>query len=169
MTASPYRVATRILKAVIDVGSSRESEVELYLANVSEAHGGPETVGEALNRQRAFLPLKDGDSGDNYLLRRASIRSVRVKRKDSHHVEPGGDRESESETDRDRNALGFVDDVRLELTGGGFLEGTLVTVMPPSKSRLSDFFNSNETSFVPLFVDEHVVYVNKEWVATIRW
>jgi hypothetical protein len=149
-------------------------DVELHLAMLSEAHLGPETLSEALNRERAFVPVKDCSDESHFLVRRSSIRSVRIRGgsladDERHPSERDAFAEPERLRELQRGGLGFVDVVLVELSGGGTVEGTLVTVMPPSSSRLSDYFNTNEATFFPVFEGDDIVYVNKDWIATVKW
>ena len=64
-------------------------------------------------------------------------------------------------------SLASVDLVRLELDGGAIIEGTLATVLPPGKSRLSDYFNVSKVMFVALAVDEGVIYVNRDFISIV--
>jgi hypothetical protein len=128
----------------------------LFLATVSETHYGPETVEEALNHERDFLPVRARETEQTFLVRRRAIRTVTV-----------GEDEPEAEFHQD--GLAAVDLVRIELEGGEIVEGTLATVQPPEKPRLSDFFNYNKATFIPLAVDDGVTYVNRDFISIVSW
>lgn len=66
-----YRVPTRAVEAEIEIEGGRREEVTFYLTNVAETHEGAETMAEALNRPRQFVPdpLDHADfeeTGDGY-------------------------------------------------------------------------------------------------------
>ena len=60
-----------------------------------------------------------------------------------------------------------MDLVRLELTGGETIEGTLATVLSPQEPRLSDYFNSGAADFIPLAVAEGVTFVNRGFISIV--
>ena len=151
---SPYRTPTRPLDVRISIEGGRTEEVTLYLALVSETHAGAETLDEALNRDRDFIPVRSKESGETYLVRRGALRSVTV-----------GDGEPDVLPHEESPVC--VDLVRLELEGGESLEGTLATVLPPDKPRLSDYFNTRESMFVPLAVEEGVTFVNRDYISVV--
>ena len=151
---SPYRTPTRAVDIELSITGGRTQEVTLYLSMLSETHPGAETVDEALNRGRDFLPVRTRETDQTLLVRRGAIRTVTI-----------GD--DEDDVLPHEESLASVDLVRLELDGGEFIEGTLATVLPPARSRLSDYFNFSKVTFVPLAVDEGVIYVNRDFVSIV--
>ena len=124
------------------------------MLTLSETHTGAETVEEALNRGRHFLPVRTRETDQTLLVRRGAIRTVTI-------------RDDEGDVLPHEESLASVDLVRLELDGGEIIEGTLATVLPPERSRLSDYFNFSKVTFVPLAVDEGVVYVNRNFISIV--
>ena len=153
---SPYCTPTRAVDVELGVTGGRTHEVTLYLSTISKTHAGPETVEEALNHDRDFLPVRTREAEQTFLVRRSAIRTVTIG-DDEHDVLPH------------EESLASVDLVRLELDGGEIVEGTLATVLPPERPRLSDFFNDSKATFVPLAVDEGVTYVNRNFVSIVWW
>jgi len=151
---SPYRTPTRAVDVRISLVGGRCEEVTLYLALLAETHAGPETLDEALNRDRDFIPVSSKEMEHAFLVRRGAVRTVSIP--DGH---PEILHHEESPT--------CVDIVRLELEGGETLEGTLATVLPPERPRLSDYFNSGETKFIPLAVEEGVTFVNRDFISVV--
>ena len=153
---SPYRTPTRAVDVTLSItgGRTEDVEVTLYLLTLSETHTGAETVEEALNRGRHFLPVRTRETDQTLLVRRGAIRTVTI-------------RDDEGDVLPHEESLASVDLVRLELDGGEIIEGTLATVLPPERSRLSDYFNFSKVTFVPLAVDEGVVYVNRNFISIV--
>ncbi len=151
---SPYRTPTRAVDVELSIAGGRTEEVTLYLSTLSETHAGPETVEEVLNRGRHFLPVRARETDQTFLVRRSAIRTVTVG-DDERDVLPH------------EESLASVDLVRLELDGGETIEGTLATVLPPERSRLSDYFNFSQVTFVPLAVDDGVTYVNRDFISIV--
>jgi hypothetical protein len=149
-----YRVPTRAVDAEIEIEGGRLEEVTFFLAAAAETHEGPETMGEALNRRRKFVPVRARGTGALLLLRRSAIVTVRVGEEEGPDPVPGVE-----------GLTSFIDFVRLELHGGERLEGAVATRLPPENARMSDYFNLDDLDFAPLQVGEGgVVYVNKEFI-----
>lgn len=153
---STCRTPTRAVEAELSITGGRTEEVTLFLSTLSETHDGPETMEEALNHDRDFVPVRARDTEQTFLVRRSAIRTVTI-----------GD--DEPEVIAHEQSLAAVDLVRLELDGGEMIEGTLATVSPPEKSRLSDFFNYSKAMFVPVAVDDGVTYVNRNSISIVSW
>jgi hypothetical protein len=109
---------------------------------------------EFLNHPRPFLPVRSKKNGQSYLLNRESIQQVDVDRSAPilFHIE--------------EKIATNVELVRLELTDGSALEGTLCFAPHPDQARLSDYFN-HEATFVPVEIGTGVTYVNKRYIALI--
>lgn len=153
---SPYRIPTRAVDVELSIAGGRTEEVTLYLSTLSKTHAGPETVEETLNRGRDFLPVRIRETDQTVLVRRGAILTVTVGNDEGDVAPP-------------EETLASVDLVRLELDGGETIEGTLATVSPSERPRLSDYFNFSKVKFVPLAVDEGVIYVNREFIAIVRF
>lgn len=150
---SPYRTPTRAVPVELSIEGGRVEEVTLYLSTLAETHAGPETVEDALNRARDFIPVRGRETEQIFLVRRSAIRIVSVADRD--------------DSQRHEESPVYVDLVRVELDGGESIEGTLATILPPDRPRLSDYFNLIEETFVPISVDEGVRYVNKHFVSIV--
>ena len=151
--SATYRVATRAVEVEIEIEGGRREEVTFYLLNVAETHEGPETMAEALNRPRQFVPVRSRATSELFLVRRSAIVTVRV-----------GQEELPNRFQSVECLVSFIDFVRLGLHGGELLEGAVATLLPPGNSRMSDYFNLDNAGFAPLQVGESVVYVNEEFI-----
>ncbi len=152
-SSATFRVPTRAVEAEIEIEGGRREEVTFYLADAAETHEGGETLAEALNRRRKFVPVRSRATAELLLVRRSAMITVRV-------AEEEGDRSSRSV----EGLVSFIDFVRLELHGGEVLEGAVATMLPPESPRMSDYFNLDDADFAPLRQGESVVYVNKEFI-----
>ena len=148
------RTPTRAVDAQLTIGGGRREAVTLYLSTLSQTHDGPEMMEETLNRPRAFVPVRSRETEQTFLVRRSAIRMVEV----------GSD---DPDVTRSEASPSFVDLVRIQLDGGEEVEGTLTTILPPDKARLSDFFNTTDTLFIALAVEDGVIYVNRDYISIV--
>jgi hypothetical protein len=151
---SAYRALTHPVEARIRLATGKVEEGILFLGSRSASHSGPETLDEFLNHPRSFVPVRSKRTGQSYLLNRESIERVEVDRSAPilFHIE--------------EKIATNVELVRLELTDGSVLEGTLCFAPHPDQPRLSDYFN-HDPIFVPLEIGTGVTYVNKRYIALI--
>ena len=77
---SPYRAPTRAVDVALSIAGGRTEDVEvtLYLSTLAETHAGAETMEEALNRDRDFLPARTRETDQTLLVRRRAIRTVTI-------------------------------------------------------------------------------------------
>jgi hypothetical protein len=155
--AVTYRVPTHAVEAEIEIEGGRREEVTFYLANVAQTHEGSETMGEALNRRRKFVPVRSRATSEIVLVRRSAIVTVRVALVERPHLGQAVE-----------GLTSFIDFVRLELHGGEMLEGAVATRLPPENARMSDYFNLDAADFAPVSVGESIVYVNKEFINVVH-
>ena len=78
VSESPYRTPTRAFVVEIGLDGDRCENVTLFLSTLSETHAGPETLDEALNHERDFLPVRSNETEQTLLIRRRAIRTVTV-------------------------------------------------------------------------------------------
>jgi hypothetical protein len=145
------------MEAEIEIEGGRREDVTFYLADSAETHEGAETMAEALNRPRKFVPVRSRATSELFLVRRSAIVTVRVARAERPHL-----------VQTVEGLTSFIDFVRLELHGGEVLEGAVATLLPPENARMSDYFNLDSADFAPLSVGESVVYVNKEFINVVH-
>jgi hypothetical protein len=151
---TPYEALTHPVDACIRLATGKVEEGVLFLSSRSASHAGPETLDEFLNHQRSFLPVRSKKTGRSHLVNRESIQRVEV------------DGSAPILFRIEEKVATNVELVRLELTDGSVLEGTLCFAPHPDQARLSDYFN-NEAAFVPVEIGTGVTYVNKRYIALI--
>ncbi len=155
--SATYRIPTRAVDAEIEIEGGRREDVTFYLADVAKTHEGAETLADALNRPRKFVPVRSRATSKLLFVRRSSIVTVRVSQAEPGHL-----------AQTVEGLTSFIDFVRLELHGGEVLEGAVATLLPPENARMSDYFNLDAADFAPLSVGESVVYVNKEFINVVH-
>ena len=153
---SPYEALTHPVEARVALSTGQVEEVILFLGSRAPSHAGPETLDEFLNHERPFLPVKSKTTEQSFLVNRQLVQRVEVDESAPvlFHIEG--------------KLATSIDLIRLELTDGEVLEGTLCSAQPPERPRLSDYFNQDPL-FVPLEIGSGVTYVNKRYVAVVRF
>ncbi len=152
---SEFRVPVHPVKARLLLGGGRSEDVTLFLGAQSRTRRGPESLDEFLNHPRMFLPVTSCAKGESVLINRLSILGVEVSAD-----APVLFRMEEIP------AVHF-DLVRIEMEDGNSLEGTLPSIVPSNKPRLSDYFNSESQCFIPLEVGGGVTYLNKHRLVVV--
>ncbi len=155
--SATYRIPTRAVDAEIEIEGGRREDVIFYLADVAETHEGAETMADALNGPRKFVPVRSRATSELILVRRSAIVTVRVAQVERPHL-----------VETVEGLTSFIDFVRLELHGGEVLEGAVATLLPPENARMSDYFNLDAAVFAPISVGESVIYVNKEFINVVH-
>lgn len=139
--------ATRPTKIILSTG--REIRGDVFVGLYDLHHSGPQRVGELLNENTAFLPVKT-DKGV-VLVNRAHIVSAALP----------ADREHD-----DLVRLGKRYEVRVT-TIGGDLRGAVFVNLPDVAIRVADYFNQ-PLRFLPLFRARTVTYLNREFILVVR-
>lgn len=129
-------------------GSELESEVFLSLY---EAHRqGSQKVGELLNGEDAFLPVKT-DDGTVHLNVSNIVKAITSEDAERH----------------DLMMLGKKYAVRITTLHGETIEGDIFVDLPLDRSRVSDYLNRPER-FFRVFVPGHIVYVGARFILEVR-
>ncbi len=139
--------ATRPAKIVLSTGRGIRGDV--FVGLYDPHHLGPQRVGELLNEDLAFLPVKT-DKGV-VLVNRAHIVSAALP----------ADREED-----DLVRLGKRYEVRVTTTAGD-LRGAVFVNLPEVATRVADYFNQ-PLRFLPIFQARTVIYLNREFILLVR-
>ncbi len=153
-SAALYRLPTRPVEARLILSNGKQEEVTLFLATVTEPRRAPESLDAFLSGSRRFIPVESKNNGKRLLVNLDSLQRIEV----------GDDAPILLRTDA--NSAPCVDLIRIEMMDDVVLEGTLASILPPERKRMSDFFNMEET-FIALEVEEGVTYVNKRYIAKV--
>lgn len=118
----------------------------LHLLPVASSHSGPETPGDLLNRTEQFFPLTD-ESGDTVFLAKEQTLVVTVAPTLSIH-----------DPDRFNAARNIA--LSLEMVDGSAFTGTVVSELPPDRTRALDYLN-HAAGFFALLSPGEIRYVNR--------
>lgn len=144
------RIETATRAALLVLSNGRQLAGELFLQLVSPHHGGAQRVGELLNGEEPFIPLRH--EGTISLVNLGQVVSVQV------------DREQELDP---LLLLGTHHQVVFE-TVLGHRFGTEVHVnLPGSRGRVKDFLN-DPARFVPCLLPDQVLYLNPRFLLTVE-
>jgi hypothetical protein len=143
----------RIQKATrpttIVLSSGREIRGDVFVGLYDPHHLGPQRVGELLNEPLAFIPVRTNRGV--LLVNRSHIVSATLP----------ADRESD-----ELLKLGKRYTVRVT-TANGDLRGAIFVNLPEVATRVADYFNQS-LRFFPLYQARTVVYVNREFILSVR-
>lgn len=147
-----YRVPRRELDVRILLDDGRTLDGLLF-ASRTGVLGGPEDALHFLNTDSEdFIPLVCGK--DSFLLNKAGIIWVQLTGESADEI---------AVTSRGGRPV----PVRLTLTGGLSVVGTLSIVMPVERNRVVDYMNA-AGRFVPLFGDGVATLVQRGFVVSVR-
>lgn len=133
-------------------GSTRS--VLVFLAESAARHSGPERLSDLLEGESEFIPAVEASTDAVIVLNCTSVVVARV----ASSVE--GDAAAEGTTPTEH-------EVEITLVGGAKLRGFVSYVMPPDRSRLTDFLNA-EPRFIKLIEPEAIALVNKQHVTLVE-
>lgn len=148
---SDWGTTTRV-PAVVTLRSGDALPGHLHVLDDFHAGGGPETPLEMLNRPDGFFPLTL-DDGTAFFVSKAQVATVVV--------------EWPQEGDAVPETLGRKVALRVALSTGEEIEGEVVILAPPGRSRALDYLNQME----PFFQLETVRgprLVNRDFVQVVR-
>lgn len=128
--------------------------VLVFLAEFAARHSGPERLSDLLDGESEFIPSVEASTDAVFFLNRASVAVARMA-------------SSVEADDEGQHTIRTEHDVEITLVGGAKLRGLVAYVMPPERSRLTDYLNS-EPRFIELIEQEGVALVNKQHIALIE-
>jgi len=123
--------------------------VEIYLAEQRAHDPRPDDVADLFDEPTPFLPARDVGEGEVVVLRKEAVAwiALPVRRDDDELYEARRD-------------------VRVELRGGGGLDGELLYSPPEGRSRVVDHLNG-AGRFVRLFSGDRVYLVNTAYIVRV--
>ena len=147
-----YRIPRREVPVRILLDDGRNLDGVLFTAEATPG-ARPEGLLRHLNdASEEFLPLRCGD--DSFLLNKAGI--VWVVISGPHAAEVASE-----------DGSGRAAPVRLSLTGGLGVVGTLSILMPPERNRVLDYLNA-AGRFIPVLGEGIVTLVQRGFVVSVR-
>lgn len=138
------------LKAEVQATGGRSFSGFLHLLPFASIHLGPETPEDVLNRDEAFFALTD-EQEHTIFLAKAQVLSVAI----DHPLR-----------DPDRFHAARTIELKIELSDGSEYTGTVLSELPPTRTRAIDFLNHG-TGFFALYVADMARYINRAHVRTV--
>lgn len=123
-----------------------------FLSGTSQAHTGPERVGELLNLERGFFPFES--RGETALINRAHVLKVALP---AQMIEPQLDAGYDVATRRR---------VKVLLTTGEAIVGDVVVFRPPGHDRLSDYAHLDD-QFRYVELDDRTLLINSAHIVAL--
>lgn len=147
-----FRVPRRLVHVRVLLDDGRTLDGRLFTA-VTGPDGGPERLIDHLNDPgEDFIPFALGD--DRVLIGKAGIVYVQLP-------------ERSDETDGVQSELARRAAIRLTLTGGISLLGSVLIDMPVERSRVVDYLNA-APRFVPLHGEGQITLVQRNHIVSVR-
>lgn len=150
---SEFRVEKRREAAELTLSTGTSVAGYFFLAGSSHFHSGPERVGDVLNQEAAFFPFEAGD-GATSLYSRAQVLMVSLP---TPVIEAQLDAGYDIATRRT---------VRVLLTNGETVLGSIVVYRPPGRDRLSDYAAIDE-HFRYLELPDRTVLINSAHIVAL--
>jgi len=144
------RLATVTRSVLLVLSNGRQQPGDLFLQLVSPHHGGLQRVGELLNGDDRFLPLRSAE--DVSLVNLEQVVSVQVDR--DEELDP-------------LLLLGEHHRVRLKTVLGHCFDAEIHVNLPGSRGRVKDFLN-DPARFVPCLLPDKVLYLNPRFLLTVE-
>ncbi len=147
-------VPTRVVPLTLWTLDGGRLRGEIFLRLNVEAHAGPETVQDRLNAPDQFLTLSGVGDVPLVFLSKGQVIRVEVPEEE---WPPGG---------TDAGVGVSIEPVRVRLTTGEELSGTIRIEGPSGKRRLSDFLNT-PPAFLPLRGADRMHLLHKRFIAHV--
>jgi hypothetical protein len=135
---------------VFEMSDKSEVSGEVFLGLYEAHHTGRQKVGDLLNEQLLFVPVKTAHGA--VLLNVSHIVTVTVR--------------SEAEKD-DLMTLGKKHAVRIKTTQGKEVNGDVFVNLPEETSRVKDYFNQ-PLYFFTIFQPTIIIYINRRFILSIE-
>jgi hypothetical protein len=135
---------------VFEMSDKSEVSGEVFLGLYEAHHTGRQKVGDLLNEQLSFVPVKTARGA--ILLNMSHIVTVAVR--------------LEVEKD-DLMTLGTKYAVRIKTTQGKEVSGDIFVNLPEEISRVKDYFNQ-PFHFFTIFQPTIIIYINRRFILSIE-
>ena len=145
------RVPKRRTQVEIVLPGGLVKQCVIFLGEFAPGHSGAERLSDLLNGDTDFIPAVEMDTDAVTFLNRVGIALARV----SPDVEPVED-----------HTIPTEHEVEITLVDGKTVNGLVTYMMPPDRSRLTDFLNDSPP-FFRLVEKDRIALVNKRHVARV--
>jgi hypothetical protein len=129
---SEFRVEKRRAEAELTLSSGGQVRGWFFLSGSSATHAGPERVADLLNAETGFFPFEvpDGHRQDTVLINRAHVIAAKLLEQTTEaQLDPG-------------YVVATERRVRMLLSNGALVTGTVRVYRPQGRDRLSDYARS---------------------------
>lgn len=150
---SEFRVEKRREAAELTLSTGVAVAGYFFLAGSSHHHAGPERVGDLLNLEAGFFPFEAG-TGETALYNRAQVVMVALP---TPVIEAQLDAGYDVATRRT---------VKVLLSNGETITGSVVVYRPPGRDRLSDYAHSDEC-FRYIELPDRTVLINSAHIVAL--
>jgi hypothetical protein len=151
---SEYHVEKRREAAELMLTTGTTVAGFLFLSSSSAAHTGPERVADLLNREAGFFPF-EAATGETSLVNRVHVLKVTL-------AAPV----IEAQLDAGYDVADRLS-VRLLLTSGEHLRGTVTVYGPPGRRRLSDYYGHLGAAFRYLEQPDRTLLINSAHIVAL--
>ena len=138
------------IKAEVQATGGRSFSGFLHLLPFASIHLGPETPEDVLNRDEAFFALTD-EREHTIFIAKAQVLSVAIE----HPLR-----------DPDRLHAARAIGLKVELSDGSEHTGTVLSELPPTRTRAIDFLNHG-AGFFALHAADTARYINRAHVRAV--
>lgn len=146
------RVPTQVVRVEVAFGSAAPRALDLF-APASSGRSDRARLAELLARDARFLPARDAATGTLVTLGAHAVTWIAVALGRAAPLD-------------DDELFEHRHDVEIELDGGAVLTGELLYSAPATSTRVVDVLNAPGT-FLPLWLPDRVVFVNRGLVHTV--
>jgi len=144
------RLETNSCAVTLQLTNGEELTGEVFLQLVGARGIGIQRVGELLNTEDCFLPLRRDGRVSLINLRQVAL------------VKVAADREAD-----DLTRLGVQQQVSVSTTVGKSFQASIYINLPSHSGRVKDFLNQRQR-FLPFFVDDQVIYLNFRFILQVE-
>ena len=144
------KIAKNRRQVIFTLADGSEVQGEVFLSLYEAHHQGSQRVGELLNGEEVFLPVKTAN-GTVHLNVANIIKAITPEDAELHEL----------------MMLGKKYTVRITTLHGEAIEGDIFVDLPQDRSRVSDYLNRPER-FFRLFMPGHIVYVGARFILEVR-
>ena len=144
------RISKDTCNVLFSLADGREIWGEVFLNQFGELHGGPQRVGELLNSDEPFIPIKTAEG--TLLIHLMQLVSAQV--------------EAEVELD-ELMTLGEHYHVKVQTVLGKSIEAEVYVDLPEGGRRVKDYMNRSQ-GFLRFVVGDQVLYLNRNFVVCVQ-
>jgi len=144
------RISKETCRVLFSLADGREIWGEVFLNLFGARHDGPQRVGELLNGDEVFIPVKA--EGGTLLIHLFQLVSAQV--------------EAASELD-ELMTLGAHYHVKVQTVLGQDLKAEVYVDLPEGDRRVKDFMNRSQ-GFLRFLVDDQVLYLNRNFIVSVQ-